>query len=680
MASGKTSISQPAEREVPPAHATARLLQQLISVALFRPVKEFCLYILDSIITLLVFTYHSFLFTFWLLLSLFKRKKRPLRTQQADSDSSADEDSVLSDDGGSDVDSEDGFRQDVPSVSTLPRRMSFPSSNLAAVPFPESSGCQHQMITVAMYCKELPRREALIHMCRKHVLKYFRFRAVPVVGRWSSEWREVPVDLSWHVRSSSVANNDELHSWLEEVMVKGYSPDRPRWEVHLVENRSCQSELPSSGVGRPAAGNNTDEAVNGSGSRSEGKATRLHRRASSRQSEGNNEPAIPARADESQKHLIAFRVDHSIGDGVSLVQAASKVVTDAEGVPLYTRGASAAFKEREAAKNLFRSPISYLLHKIRGGIARWRARLFGSEGLATARAERHQTLREFCRFVYALIYALKGPLPAYDAETPVSRPHAFRREFGLKWNSKSRLAKAPLVSLAFVKAIRRAAGVPLNDVFLAAFSGAIRRYCAKMGFHEFEKADSATAPLSIKALLACAFARSLQACDDPELALRNRFVLTSIELAVTQATPKERLQATHQITKWMKESKQPLVDFACQNVLGGYILPVGIRKKMAADLVNNHSFVFANVPAYPEHIYVAGVRIDEIQVAFVNLLTQVEILSYAGHVAFSMVYDPDVIKRADLLPRYFVEELLALAEAFEVPIPAGESALAHYED
>nr|CEL67108.1 TPA: hypothetical protein BN1204_029090 [Neospora caninum Liverpool] len=665
MALGRSSLCETPAREASPTFAVLTSLHQLFFAALIRPATEFFLYILDSAIILLVFTYHSFLFSFWLFCSLLKGKKRSSTKNSAVGSRADEDDSVLSDDGGSDVDSEDEFRQDVPSVSALPRRMSFPSSNLAGVPFPESTGCPHQMITVAMYCNELPRREGLILICRKQLLKYFRFRAVPVVGRWSSEWREVPVDLSWHVRSTSVANDAELHTWLEEVMVQGYSPDRPRWEVHLVENRSCES-AESSAAHASSAGKNE---VNGAG---EGGQESRRRKGTGKAHKRSGTGALPSR------HMIVFRVDHSIGDGVSLVQAASKVVTDAQGVPLYIRGALDAFRKNEAAETRFRSPLSYLVHKIRTGIGRWTARWRGSDASGTPRPERHQTLREFAHFLYAVLYSLKGPLRAFDAETPVSRPHAFRKEFGLQWSGKSKLAKAPLVSLAFVKSIRQAAGVPLNDVFLAAFAGAIRRYCAELEFHDFEGTDPTKRPPALKALLACAFARSLQACNDAELALRNRFVLTSIELAVAPATPKERLHATHKVTQWMKKSKQPLVDFACQNILGGYVVPAGLRKQIAADLFNNHSFVFANVPAYPEHFYVAGVRIEEIQVAFVNMLTQVEILSYAQRVAFSMVYNPDVIKRGDLLPQFFVEELFALAKDFEVPVPPEDAALVNF--
>ncbi|KFG57620.1 putative acyltransferase, WS/DGAT/MGAT protein [Toxoplasma gondii RUB] len=666
MALEKSSLCEPSKREASTSFVFLTFLRRLFSIALFRPTTELFLYILDSIIILVVFTYHSVLFTFWLFCSLFKRRKRTSRTTNCVDDASADDDSVLSDDGGSNVDSEDEFRQDVPSVSALPRRMSFPSSNLAGVPFPEATGCRHQMITIAMYCNELPSREALIHICRKHLLKYFRFRAIPVVGRWSSVWREVPVDLSWHIRSASVADDAALHAWLEDVMVKGYSSDHPRWEVHLVENRSC-----SSGTSVIATGKG--EATREGGT---GRDSRCPKQTGKKGGDGETATSHHANLIPS-RHLIAFRVDHSIGDGVSLVQAASKVVTDAEGVPLYMRGAVDAFRKNNAAETRFRSPISYLVYKIRMGISRWTTRWRRSDESGTPRPERHQTLREFAHFIYAVIYSLKGPLRAFDAETPVSRPHSFRKEFGPRWNGKSKLAKAPPISLAFVKAIRQASGVPLNDVFLAAFAGAIRRYCAALEFHDFEQGD-ANRPRTLKALLACAFARSLQACDDPELALRNRFVLTSIELAVAQATPKERLEATHKITQWMKKSKQPLVDFACQNILGGYIVPTGMRKQIAADLFNNHSFVFANVPAYPEHFYVAGVRIEDIQVAFVNLLTQVEILSYANRVAFSMVYDPDVIKQADLLPQFFVEELFALAKDFEVPVPVEDAALANF--
>lgn len=203
----------------------------------------------------------------------------------------------------------------------------------------------------------------------------------------------------------------------------------------------------------------------------------------------------------------------------------------------------------------------------------------------------------------------------------------------------------------------------MNDVFVAAFTGAVKGYCELQGDTQFSSGGATTLP---RVLLACAFfRRTKELPDNSQLLLRNRFTLTSLELPADSNDVKERLSRVKHSSSALKRSRQAAADFICQKVLG-QLLPRPMTRKAAEGLFSTHSVVFSNLPAYTALVHFCGCEITEVQVLYPNLIPQVEVVSYAGRIFFSIVYDPSIVAEGHRIPRLFVEELYRLADAFGI--------------
>lgn len=58
----------------------------------------------------------------------------------------------------------------------LPRRMSFPSFNLAAGCFPPRANVKHHVVSACLYSASLPSTKAVLHLIEGRLLKFHRFR------------------------------------------------------------------------------------------------------------------------------------------------------------------------------------------------------------------------------------------------------------------------------------------------------------------------------------------------------------------------------------------------------------------------------------------------------------------------------------------------------------------------
>jgi hypothetical protein len=69
-------------------------------------------------------------------------------------------------------------------------------------------------------------------------------------------------------------------------------------------------------------------------------------------------------------------------------------------------------------------------------------------------------------------------------------------------------------------------------------------------------------------------------------------------------------------------------------------------------------------------MYFANEQLIAIQVLYPNLLPQVIALSYNGGIHMNIVVDPDMLRGGDDIPGYFVDELVALARAYNLSLTA----------
>lgn len=220
----------------------------------------------------------------------------------------------------------------------------------------------------------------------------------------------------------------------------------------------------------------------------------------------------------------------------------------------------------------------------------------------------------------------------------------------------------PTLRLAFVKALKNGAKATVNDVMLASTTGAIRRYCEKMGDPAFKHS---TANLQFRALLPYAFPRPEKEATDPFRCMRNKWSFVSVPMPINDTSPKQRLESCVQTMNRAKKSPDAFVQLWLQNNILS-LAPTFLVRKTCIDTFSRQSVVFSNVPGPQEAAYFAKQRIIGIQSLFPNIITQCLIVSYDGSVFMNMVVDGEVVKDIELLKQCFLEEVTDMAEVYGV--------------
>ncbi|CDJ62289.1 COG3639: ABC-type phosphate/phosphonate transport system, permease component (ISS), related [Eimeria necatrix] len=537
----------------------------------------------------------------------------------------------------------------------LPRRMSFSSFNLAAGCFPAEAEVQHHIVSACMYTPTLPDTQSLLRLLDR-LAGFHRFRqgcpccccccccfwrcccccccccSVPILNALYPRWQQVSVQPAAHLRRLLLRDSKELHLCIEWVMSQPCDSSRPRWQLWLLRNAAAQQQQQQQQQG--------EEVWD----------SRQHRTEEERRGVDLRDGLK-----ELPRHCIILRADHCIGDGVSLIEVGLRLLTDSQGIPLnewpdppVLKGPATAADEHLC---LLPTPTAHLL--------RWTKLLLRAP-------------RRLASAVWGCVLLLLGSFRAFaaalliarDACTPLTGTAAQRDK--LRWAGQQQIASAAPLSLEFVREIKKAARATLNDIFVAAFTGAVRRYCELQGDFQFSQPPAANLP---RVLLACAFYRRTRELPDwSQLLLRNRFALTSLELPADSSDPRERLGRVKKATLRLKRCRQAAADFLTQRVVG-HLMPRQFICKAAEGLFSRHSVVFSNLPAYTAPVYFCGCEITEVQVVYPNLIPQVEVVSYAGRVFFSIVFDPSIVKEGHKLPNLFVEELFRLADAFGIARP-----------
>jgi diacylglycerol O-acyltransferase / wax synthase len=206
--------------------------------------------------------------------------------------------------------------------------------------------------------------------------------------------------------------------------------------------------------------------------------------------------------------------------------------------------------------------------------------------------------------------------------------------------------------LAEMKRIKNAAGGTLNDVVLAAVTGALGRYLRGRGFSTHGLELKAMVPISVRS-------------DDQSGALGNRVSSYMAPLPVWCDDPAERLRLVHETMGDLKQSKQAvgatllteLTDFAPPTIAG-----------QAARLQSRQrafNLVVTNVPGPQFPLYLLGREL-------LGLFPMVPlakrqgvcfgIMSYNGQVNFGLIGDYDAIPDLEVLASDLEASIAELSE------------------
>lgn len=270
-------------------------------------------------------------------------------------------------------------------------------------------------------------------------------------------------------------------------------------------------------------------------------------------------------------------------------------------------------------------------------------------------------------FIASLFHVVSLPTSKFDDNTWFSKCN----RKGMKHSHCRKVLLLPTVPLEFVKELKRAANVTVNDVLMTAVSQAIADYCRSStaetaGEEEARRSRSS----QCRALLPVAFPRSSEEWEEKPLS--NKWVLVSCDLAVGLVGDidniMDRLMQIHANTKKLKSTPRALIALGIQNHLVP-MLPRSAARQTVYDIFSRHSLVLTNVPGPSEDVLFAGKQVDGVQILFSNLLTQVDFVSFSGKVYGNIVYDPEALPHMEGFAQSYIRALVQLAEKLQVEVP-----------
>jgi WS/DGAT/MGAT family acyltransferase len=318
--------------------------------------------------------------------------------------------------------------------------------------------------------------------------------------------------------------------------------------------------------------------------------------------------------------VVLARIHHSIADGIALVRV-MLTLTDTKPNPTPAR--------KGAKPDNHTGPFDWLSTAIGTGVSTGQQILDNPGRLA-----------DLARLGAAGAYRLgRLVLLPPDPET------VFKGELGRRkraaWSSR------PL-PLEDFKAIGKAFDATVNDVLVAATTGALRRYLDQRG--------EDTAGLEIRASVPV----NLRPLDDAHR-LGNAFGLVFLTLPIGIADPVKRLRAIKREMDELKRSPEALVAFAVLNVMG--VTPVEVERLGLRFFGSKATAVLTNVPGPREPLYLAGRKLDQVMFWVPqsgHLGLGISILSYAGGVMLGVATDEGLVKDPEKVVAEFEKEFKTL--------------------
>ncbi|MGA2321223.1 MAG: wax ester/triacylglycerol synthase family O-acyltransferase [Solirubrobacteraceae bacterium] len=341
---------------------------------------------------------------------------------------------------------------------------------------------------------------------------------------------------------------------------------------------------------------------------------------------------------------LLLRVHHCIGDGLALAQVVLSLTdaTPAEAAP--PRGREQQSRRRGGMGGALGRAIGVPVAGVAGPAAAaigTTRRLVSGVALGGMNLLVHpRQARDLADGAAADVRALLKLLftPA-DAET------ALRGELA----PARRVAWTGQLDLAMVKATAHAQGATVNDVLLAAVSGALRRHL-RAGGEE---------PREIRALVPF----NLRPAQEPiPRELGNRFGLVYLTLPVDVAGGRARLQELKRRMSAIKGSPEGPISYALLQAIG--LVPEQLERRIVDMITAKASAVMTNVPGPREVMYLAGRPVRAVLVwapTSGSVGMSVSIFSYCEEVTIGLLVDAGLVAEPQAIIRRLEQELAALA-------------------
>jgi WS/DGAT/MGAT family acyltransferase len=350
------------------------------------------------------------------------------------------------------------------------------------------------------------------------------------------------------------------------------------------------------------------------------------------------------------KGALVARLHHCIGDGIALVQVLLGMTDE---VPDPAQDTRPKPRARDLLRQTFVAPVRPSVPSVPklAGMAvqeSWETLTHPAHAVELARQGQ----------VLAGQWAKQGTdVVAATAKLLLTLPDrktVFRGPCGIL----KRAAWSEPFPLDEVKAIGRRLGGTVNDVLLAAISGALRRYLETVGQPTDGVEINAMVPVSLR--------------QPHEMGqLGNRFGLVILTLPVGTRDPIERLVIVKKRMSDIKHSPEALVAFAIINAMGA--TSSEIERLLIDFFATKATAALTNVPGPTRPLYLAGDRLTDFMFwvpAAGGVGLGISILSYAGTVMVGIMTDAGLVPDPAKIAEHFNAELREMHERLEHELPA----------
>lgn len=338
--------------------------------------------------------------------------------------------------------------------------------------------------------------------------------------------------------------------------------------------------------------------------------------------------------------VVVTRIHHCYADGIALVQVLLSLAETVPG-PAQRHGNGQKWKKQKVRES---GVFQRLVEPAKGGV-----------DFAIQKSQ--QVLEEFIQILHqpdkaSEYLTIAGELLRELSQAlllPDDPPSRFKGKLGVR----KRVAWADPIPLDEVKALSKALGCTVNDVLIAAVSGALRAYLLEQEQETGQLPEiRATVPVNLRPL-------------EHSRELGNHFGLVFLALPVNEANPLERVYRVCERMSELKASRQASMAFGLLAALG--MGPQSIQKPALNLLSAKATMVLTNVPGPQQSLYLAGGEIKDMMFWVPQSGTigmGVSILSYNGQVFFGLMTDRRLVNDpARIIDRFSVEleKLLKLA-------------------
>lgn len=195
-----------------------------------------------------------------------------------------------------------------------------------------------------------------------------------------------------------------------------------------------------------------------------------------------------------------------------------------------------------------------------------------------------------------------------------------------------------------VKLVGKVLGCSINDVLLSCVSGAIGQYLRGRGERVRDVEIRAMVPVNLRPV-------------DEALRLGNKFGLVPLVLPVGIANPLERLLEVRRRMDALKVGYQALMAYAILGIVG--VAPKLIQDKVLRLFADKSTAVMTNVPGPAQPLHMAGEKVERIMFWVPqsgDIGMGVSILSYAGGVQFGLITDSGLCPQPQRIVEGFAPE------------------------